>query len=446
MQFRFSPYGSASTAPSPVNKMMAAFATDFRDGVDINLGVGYVNEKTIPDILLLEAINAVAANPETYRQPFNYGGPKGSPTLIQALRRFYVTHAIGDMDEATMARQDMVIGPSGATSILDALADLFAPGIVITADPMYYIYCNQLERKGFRVLTVPESPDGLAAEAVEERLQALGEAVADVAFFYVVTVNNPSGVILSNARKRALLTLAERWSAKLQRPVPIFFDQAYEWLIHDPEAEKPRSALVYDTSELAYEIGTLSKVLAPALRVGFIMGAAGPLLDAIAQKTSDVGFSAPLMNQEMAAYMLEHHIDEQLRHVNAGYREKARVIGQAVDEILGPWLEDVRGGRGGFYYYLTFRNITTDTASPFFKFLSRITGDDAIDGPAENRRPRVVYLPGDFCVHPAGASAAKGKRQLRLSYGFEDTEVIVTALEHMRDAIRYAEQVGCGSQ
>ena len=417
---------------------MAAFASDFRDGIDINLGVGYVNERTIPSNLLTEAAAVIAAQPEKYRQPFNYGGPHGSPTLIAAIRRFYTQQGLGNLDASTINNLEIAIGANGATSILDALTDLFEPGIVITADPMYYIYCNQLERKGFRVVTVPEDHEGLPAEAIEEKLMSLGEAVADMAFFYVVTVNNPSGTILSNTRKKALVALAERWSQKLDKRIPIFFDQAYEWLIHDPAVERLQSAMLWNNSGLAYEVGTLSKILAPALRIGFILGQRGTLMDAVVQKTSDAGFSAPLLNQEIAAYMLDTHISKQIKSVNDGYRQKAQAVRKGINDILGNAVEECRGGQGGFYFYLTLHKVQTDTASPFFAFLSRTTGNDAIDGSSGEMLPRVIYLPGAFCVHKEGASVEQGKRQLRLSYGYEEVPAILKALHYIREATAYA--------
>lgn len=442
MNYRFSHYGASATEPAPVNKMMAAFARDFRDGVDINLGVGYVNEKTIPSAWLLEAMHEVTAHPEKYRQAFNYGGPHGSPNLIRALKRFYLDRQIGGLSAAALDACEIVIGPSGATSILEALADIFSPGIVITADPMYYIYCNYLERKGFRVVTVPEDSEGISIGAVEARLDALGTEARNLAFFYVITVNNPTGVILSNARKQEVVRAAATWSTRLGRPVPVFFDQAYEWLIHDSSVEKPRSALLMDTDGLAYEIGTLSKVIAPALRIGFLLGPPGPLMEAVIQKTSDVGFSAPLTNQEMAACLLDTRISEQLDRVNRGYREKAEIIGRAIQDILGLFLKEVRGGQGGFYFYLTLHDIRTDGESPFFHFLARNTGEETVDGPLGGKHPRVIYIPGEFCVHPDGGMAAEGRCQLRLSYGFEDTDTIIRALGMMREAALYARSVG----
>jgi DNA-binding transcriptional MocR family regulator len=434
-----SEYGRLSAAPSPVNRMMAAFAADFRDGYDINLGVGYVNEGTIPDRGVLEAIEYVLAHPERHRLALNYGGPKGSQNLIDSIRAFYVRDRIGGLDEATLARQEILIGPSGATSILDGLSDVLKPGIVLTSDPMYYIYCNALERKGFEVVTVPEDDDGIDTDALENTIRALGSRREHLAFVYVVTVGNPTSTILSNKRREKLVETVSDLSGKLGRKVPLVFDQAYEFLIHDPQAETPQSALRYDTCGIVHEVGTLSKILAPALRIGYLIGPDSPTVKALVQRTSDVGFSAPLITQEVASYLLDHHIAEQRVRVNRGYREKAVRAGRWIRERLGPVLAGYSGGRAGFYFYLTFQKIHTVEQSPFFHYLARTTGDARIDGPPGNKNPRVVYVPGQFCVHPRGTMAELGKRQLRLSYGYEELERIENALSLMAEAAVYAE-------
>jgi 2-aminoadipate transaminase len=446
MEMRLSRYGRASTRPSPVNQMMSAFARGFRDGVDINLGVGYVNEKTIPVPAMREAMAAVAGGPARYRQAFNYGGPEGAPNLVASLRRFLTRMRIGGLDEATIGRNRLIVGPCGATSLLDALAEVLEPGIVVTSDPSYYIYTDALERKGFEILAVPEDEAGIEMGTLARKLQALGSRVGEIAFFYVVTVNNPSCTVLSNARRRELLKLAAELSRRRARPIPIFFDLAYELLLHDPGCEPFASVLPEDEAGIAYEIGTLSKVLAPALRIGYLFGPDGPLMNAMVQKTSDTGFSAPLFVQEMAGYLLDETIADQLRMVNAGYREKALAVGEAIRRSLGPLLAGCRGGSAGFFYYLTFERLETHPASAFFRYLTRTTGDPKVDRCGDSFLPRVIYVPGEYCVHRSGDLASLGKRQLRLSYGFEDVPQIVRALSMMRQAADYAfEHEGSGA-
>jgi DNA-binding transcriptional MocR family regulator len=433
-----SEYGCRSRTPSPVNRMMSSFAADFREGMDINLGVGYVNEKTIPQAQIREALGQVLAQPGKYKSPLNYGGPKGSPSLIESIRRYHVSRGVGGLTERVLSRKEIIIGPNGATSLLEGLAHVLRPGIVLTSDPVYYIYCDFLERKGFTVVTIPERLDGLHAEDMEARIEELAGEAARISFIYVVTVNNPSATIIANRERAGLVRAAARLSRKLGRTVPLILDKAYEDMIHDPDVEKPRSGLLDDDEGIVYEVGTLSKIIAPSLRIGYMMGADGPFLQAMIQRTSDAGFSGPLINQEIASWLLDNVLDQQLAEVRHGYREKALAVRGWLNAMLGDTIEECRGGQASFYYYLTLDGIRTDESSPFFRCLARTTGEEEVDGPSEGKLPRVVYIPGEFCVHPRGAMVEQGTRQLRLSYGYEELGHLEEAIGYMAEAARYA--------
>jgi len=438
--FLLSEYGNASSIPAPINRMMAAFAADFRQDKDINVGVGYVNERTIPHALILEAMQAVIAHPEKYKVALNYGGSQGSPNLIDSIKKFHVETGIGGLTQEIVDHNEVIIGPNGATSLLEGIAHVLPPGIVITSDPMYYIYCDFLERQGFEVLTVPEDENGIRTDLLREKLGGLclGARKNDVRFFYIVTINNPTSIILSNERRAELVQIATELSIDVGRKIPVFFDKAYENLVHDPTVPPLQSGLLYNEKGIVYEIGTLSKILAPALRIGYMIGNDCSFLRAMIQKTSDVGFSAPLITQEIASYLLDHHVQKQIDTVNQGYRQKARAVKGFIEEHLGDVISACSGGKAGFYFYLTFDGIQTTEESAFFTYLSRTTGDIAIDGPDTDNNPRVIYLPGEFCVHPHGDLVEIGKRQLRLSYGFEEVERIREAIELMSEAVKFS--------
>ncbi|MAE62349.1 MAG: hypothetical protein CMJ49_13455 [Planctomycetaceae bacterium] len=429
-----STFGQTSATPAPANRMMDAFAADFRDGIDINLGVGYVNEEAIPRDRIAHAMRAVLDQPQRYRASLNYGGPVGSPNLVRSLRDFLIGHAIGQLNTDVLDRCRLIIGASGASSILDAFAQLLPTGIVITTDPAYYIFSDLLQRVGHRVIAVPEDEHGIDPDAVRAALHQLGDDRRHVRFFYIATVNNPSCTILSNDRRRALTATGAELTNTLGRAVPMLFDTAYELLIHDPTVTPVESVLLHDEAGIAYEIGTLSKILAPALRVGYVIGSDGPLIDALVQRNCDVGFSAPLINQEIASYLLDNHIGDQLVASHRTYHDKAQRVGRWIDQHLGPYLESTSGGRAGFYHYLTFRDIETHEDAPFFKHPSRTTGDPAVDGRTDQRHPRVVFIPGAFCVHPDGQMTQIARRQLRISYGYEPADRIHTALQLMAEA------------
>ncbi len=441
-----SAYGVASSIPAPINRMMARFAGSFRSGVDINLGVGYVNEETIPRDLIQSALTQVLADPEKYKVALNYGGPKGSPNLIQSLRDFHITRKIGGLTEDVLNRKEMIIGPSGATSSLEGIAHTLNRGIVITDDPKYFIYTHLLERLGFELLSVPQDCDGIQPELLKQKIAALGERQQEISFVYIVTINNPTGAILTNERRREIVRIISDVCRKQNRRIPIIFDKAYELLIHHPAVPAPESALLYDELNIVYEVGSLSKIVAPALRIGYLIGPPGDFINALVQKTSDVGFSAPLITQEIASYFLDHHIQAQLQKVNQGYRAKAAAISRYIDTELRPLGVSYCGGQAAFYYYLTLpEGIHTHEDSPFHRFLNRNTGDKQIDFlNGVEKGPMVSYIPGSFCVHAQGDLVELGKRQFRISYSFESLEKIEEALGYFRQAILFSQQATCG--
>jgi DNA-binding transcriptional MocR family regulator len=273
---------------------------------------------------------------------------------------------------------------------------------------------------------------------VAARIDALGSGAKDISFLYVVTVNNPSATIIANRERTALVRLTTSLSRKLGRIVPLILDKAYEDLIHDPSVERPRSGLLDDEEGVVFEVGTLSKIIAPSLRIGYMIGNDGPFLQAMIQRTSDAGFSAPLVNQEIASWLLDNVLDRQLEEVNRGYREKAVAVRGWLDSFLGDAVVECRGGQASFYYYLTLDGVVTGEGSPFFRCLARTTGNERVDGTSEGKLPRVIYIPGEFCVHPAGLKVEEGSRQLRLSYGYEDLGRLEEAVGYMAEAVRYA--------
>ncbi len=435
---RFSHYGQTSRTPSPVNRMMTAFSADFREGIDVNLGVGYVNQETMPRQEIRDALEYVLEHHATYRNALNYGSAQGSPRLIAAIKEFYRQGGLGEIDDAALERSDVLIGASGATSILMGLAQAFEPGIVITADPTYYIYCNLLERMGFEIVAVPEDDCGMSTLRLHDLVAALGERRSEIRFVYVSTVGNPTSTLLGNSRRADIVAFAHKISHDMGIRVPVIFDTAYEALVHDQWIERPVSGLSFDREGLVYEVGSFSKILAPALRTGYLLGPHTELFDILLQNVSDMGFSAPLVIQEMAAFLIERDGLRQLQAVHNEYARRATIIRDWLHRTFHDHLENLTGGSAGFYFYLTLTGIPTGEGSDFFRFLTRTTGDERVDGPPHARKPRVVYIPGEYCVSPRGDLATTGRRQLRISYGYESLQAIEKGLELMSEATTYA--------
>lgn len=432
----FTSYGKNLLEVAPVSRLMASFARDFRPEIDINVGVGYVNEATLPYVALVEATRMVVDSPNTYRSSLNYGDPAGSHQLRSAIMNMLTSQALAG-DDVVIRSKEILVGTNGATSLLEGLAQILEPGLVIMSDPVYYIYSYFLERKGFRILALPEDAHGLVPDRLEEALSGDASDLVDLRFIYVVSISNPTSTVLTNDRRHRIVDIVNRFVDRSGRYIPLIFDQAYSGLIHDPQVEPQESAFRHDRNQLVHEIGTLSKILAPALRIGYIVGPTGELMSALQERNSDAGFSASVINQQIAAVLLNEFLPSQQRRVLDGYRQRAVEVRHAINEKLAGYIEEVRGGQAGFYYYITFKEIPTHDNSDFYKFLSRTTGNKKVDNSEGFILPRVAYIPGQYCVSASGELIAHGNRSLRFSYGFEPLDRLISAVAMIAEAAEY---------
>ncbi len=428
-EFSLSPLALNNQTPSMINKMTAEFANDFREGTDINLGIGYVNDKTIPTGKIQEALQYVVEHQHMYRNALNYGGAEGSPNLQKSILDYYLRNNIGNLTQNQLASHKITIGVNGATSILDGFSDILSSGIVITGDPFYYSYIENLEKKGFEPLCIKSDINGIIPEEIEKAISAID--VNEIAYFYIITVNNPDTAILSNKRRKQIVDIANKLSDERGQLVPVIFDKAYEDIIHSTTIQQPDSALLYNERGNVFEVGTMSKLIAPALRIGYMISHDNEIRRQMIQRISDIGFSNSLINQEITSYLLDNYVDEHKETVNAAYRQKASLIKDIIIKNIGKYINDIKGGDASFYFYITFKTIETGPESDFQKFLSRITGDAEVDG-IDVKNPRLIYMPGVACSNQPIA-----KYQLRLSYGFEDIEVFERAVLLMKEACEF---------
>jgi len=224
LKFNFSSYGKASTIPSPVNRMMASFSGDFRAGTDVNLGVGYISGEAIPTELIRKAQNEILRDRHKYPQVLNYGASSGAKDLIRSIRKFIIAMKLGELTTEVLAKKRIVIGANGATSILENISEILKPGLVITSDPIYYIYSNFLERKGFRIVAIPEDDQGILISRLQELIKKKQINADEISFIYIATVNNPTCTVISDERCHQLVKMITQLSSKIGRRIPIFLE------------------------------------------------------------------------------------------------------------------------------------------------------------------------------------------------------------------------------
>ncbi|MCX7297179.1 MAG: PLP-dependent aminotransferase family protein, partial [Hyphomicrobiales bacterium] len=177
---------------------------------------------------------------------------------------------------------------------------------------------------------------GMRMDVLEAALAQLKSRGIKPKYIYTIpTVQNPTGTILDENRRAKMLKLADQYG------VPIFEDDCYADLVWS--GERPRSIYAMSQSENVIHIGSFSKSIAPALRVGFIAAPWGIMSRMLALKT-DAG-SGSLEQMVLAEYCAPHFADH-VPALRSILRKKLETLMETLNEQFGTAAEfdDPKGG------------------------------------------------------------------------------------------------------
>jgi len=282
---------------------------------------------------LVEAVNAVLRREGKTLATYGLAsGPQG----YRPLRDFIATKLKRDAGIACAADDILIV--SGSLQALDLVnATLLARGdTVIIERDSYQGSINRLTRLGVNMVGIPLDEDGMRMDALATALADLKAKGITPKYIYTIpTVQNPTGTIMPETRRAELLKLSQQYG------VPVFEDDCYADLIWD--GKRPPAIHAMDKSGSVIHIGSFSKSIAPALRVGYIVAPWAVLSRMLALKT-DAGSGA--LEQMVLAEYCAPHFASHVPKLNRGLRAKLETLMEALNEQFGTSaeFEDPKGG------------------------------------------------------------------------------------------------------
>jgi GntR family transcriptional regulator / MocR family aminotransferase len=256
----------------------------------------------------------------------DYDSPHGRPALRSAIAR-HVSFA-----RAVACSADDVIVTAGAQQAFDLLARvLVVPKRTVVAleNPGYPPLRAAFAAAGARIAAVPVDEEGL----IVDRLPSNAKIVC-------VTPSHqfPLGAVMSAQRRAALLEFAHRRGA-----VVLEDDYDAEFRFGD----RPLDALqTLDRCESVFYVGTFSKSLFPAIRLGFIVAPPWAQVALGAAKQVADGHCAVLAQETLAAFIAEGHLARHVRRMREIYAARRSVLLDGLQRDFATWLQPVQSAAG----------------------------------------------------------------------------------------------------
>ncbi len=360
----------------------------------ISLAGGSPAVESFPNKELAEiAKELIEKNPEISLQ---YGTTEGYTPLREMIKeRMHKVNSHKDFD-------DTIITTGGQQAIDLALRVLINEGDgIVVEQPSFIGTLNSARTFEPKMFGVPVQEDGMDLDALEEILKK--EKIKLI--YTIATFQNPTGTTMSNAKRKRLIELAEKYD------VMILEDNPYGELRFAGEPTDTIKSM--DKEGRVIYAGSFSKILSAGMRVGWVTAHKDFIEKMVVVKqVNDV--HTPILTQMMAAeYMKRYSIDEHIAKIRELYGRKCKKMLEAMDKYFPKTCTYTRP-EGGLFLLCTLPE-GTDTKA-------------LLEKASENG---VAFVPGYTFM----LDMDKPSNVLRLNYSLVPEDKIETAIKLLAEVM-----------
>ncbi len=258
----------------------------------------------------------------------------GSEALREQVARLLVDSG------CQLQASDLVITTGCHEALSASIRAVCEPGDIVAVDsPSFFGAMQTLKGLGMKALEIPTDPiTGISLDALELALEQWPIKLIQL----TPNCNNPLGYVMPEARKRALLTLAQRYDVAIIED-DVYGDLAYTY-------PRPRTIKSFDEDGRVLLCSSFSKSLAPGLRIGWV--APGRYLERVLHmKYISTGCTATQPQLAIADFIKEGHYEPHLRRMRSQYQRSRDLM---IDWVSRYFPEGTRASRpqGGFMLWV----------------------------------------------------------------------------------------------
>jgi 2-aminoadipate transaminase len=340
------------------------------------------------------------------RVALQYGPTDGLPELKEEFIKFLKKH------EGIEAKSENLIITTASQQALDMVGRLFvdASDPVLVEKPSYMGALQVFRSYGAEFIGVKLEDDGISTEELEERLAWLRSQDEHYKFVYLVPdFQNPSGVTLSEEKRRKVIELSEKYN------VAIIEDSPYRQIRFEGAAPKMLYRLDKETrkTDNIISLFTFSKTFAPGLRLGIILGHPQIIRKMeILKQSLDLCTSS--LNQLIAAEFLRTgFFEKHIEVIKKDYRIKKNTMVGALEKYM-PEGVTWTNPEGGLFLWV--------------RLPESMSADDMFQ---DTLKENVAYVIGS-AFHSDGS----GKNTMRLNFSFASPEQIDEGIKRLATTVK----------